>query len=346
MTVLLQPVPGVEIDAEFDRLVEALTRRGLLSGGLGAATLAGLAGCSADQTAPAPSSSAATRRVDSARGPIMVPARPARVVSTDWFVNNTLYDLGVTPVGVQDPGAQYIAPRYRGAWTKAAKVNTTSIQVEKIAALQPDLIIGTDGAAVPDELYRQLTAVAPTVLAVASPWQDMVRTVAEAMNRVDALQQLENRLADRAVAIKTGYADLLDRFRWDVLQGGFDQGRFYVYGPNSLAGLVLAPAGVRFAEASLAAAKITKPGVGIQSLSYENIDRLRDADAIAYYATYDGKPNNLGPQLFAQQLWKNLPAVKAGRLVPIPDFLVGGYGDALAMLDELEAGLKKIGGTR
>jgi hypothetical protein len=28
--------------------------------------------------------------------------------------------------------------------------------------------------------------------------------------------------------------------------------------------------------------------------------------------------------------------------VPFPDFLPNGYGDALAVLDELEAGLKKI----
>ncbi len=35
--------------------------------------------------------------------------------------------------------------------------------------------------------------------------------------------------------------------------------------------------------------------------------------------------------------------MKAGHTVPIPDFLPAGYGDALAVLDQLEAGLKTLG---
>ncbi|MDQ7908746.1 hypothetical protein RB614_29865 [Phytohabitans sp. ZYX-F-186] len=62
---------------------------------------------------------------------------------------------------------------------------------------------------------------------------------------------------------------------------------------------------------------------------------------IGFYAGYDGKPNNQGPQLFAQKGFTRLAAVQASRLVPIPDFLPGGYG-ALAVLDELEAGLTKL----
>lgn len=341
MTVL---PPAFDTEAEFARIVDELTRRGFLAGGLGAAALFGLSACTASGSGAESSSGAAPsgRQVDSANGVITVPANPTRVVSINWFVNNTLYDLGADPIGVQDPGSQYVAPRYRAKWSATPKVNSTQIDVEKIAALEPDLIIGTAGAAVSASLYEQLSTLAPTVLAVATPWQDMARTVADAMNRTAALGRLENRLTDRSTQIKQTYADVLGRYTWDVVQGGFDQGKFYVYGPNSLAGLVLGGAGVRFGSASTAAASVTTPGVGIATVSYENLDSLRDADVIGYYATFDDKPNNLGPQLFAQQGWKDLPAVKAGRLVPISDFLVGGYGDALAFLDELEAGLKKM----
>jgi len=329
------------IDAEFARIVDELTRRGLLTGGVSVAAALGLAACG---SSPSGTTTTATRAVGSAKGTITVPMHPTRVVSIDWFVNNTLYDLGVNPIGVQDPGAQYVAPRYRSRWDTESKVNSagSGIAVEKVAALQPDLIIGTAGAAVSSSLYRQLSAIAPTVLAVASPWQDMTQTIAEATNQAAALKKLKAKLAARYTGIKATYADVLGRTHWDLLQGGFDQGQFYCYGPNSLIGLVLADAGVEFADASENSASAKSPGVGIRSVSYENIDQLRDADVIAYYATTDGTPQNLGPRLFAQQLWKNLPAVKAGRVVPIADFLVGGYGDALAVLDELEAGLKKL----
>lgn len=79
-----------------------------------------------------------------------------------------------------------------------------------------------------------------------------------------------------------------------------------------------------------------------ETLSYEKIGVLDDAGAIGFYSGYEDKPNNEGPALFGQAAFKQLGAVEAGRTVPIPDFLPGGYGDALAVLDELEAGLKKF----
>ncbi|MER7003653.1 hypothetical protein ABT297_11505 [Dactylosporangium sp. NPDC000555] len=80
-------------------------------------------------------------------------------------------------------------------------------------------------------------------------------------------------------------------------------------------------------------------------MSYEQIDILADADVIGFYSGYDGNPNNKGPELFAQTGFKQLAAVRATRLVPFPDFLPGGYGDALAVLDQLESGLTKLTGA-
>jgi ABC-type Fe3+-hydroxamate transport system substrate-binding protein len=99
---------------------------------------------------------------------------------------------------------------------------------------------------------------------------------------------------------------------------------------------------VRFASGSVDAASSQSPGRGVRALSYEKIDLLADSGVIGFYANYDNTPNNEAPALFAQQGFKDLAAVKAGRLVPFPDFLPGGYGDALAVLDELETGLKKL----
>ena len=121
------------------------------------------------------------------------------------------------------------------------------------------------------------------------------------------------------------------------MQGGFDTGQYWLYGPGSDIGQILAGAGVQFATGSA-----QTPGDANRALSYERIDVLADAGVIGFYANNDGTPNNEGPQLFAQEGFKALDAVKAGRLVPLPDFLPGGYGDALAALDEVETGLKKL----
>lgn len=317
-------------------LSDALTRRGLLGGVLGAAAVATVAACGSSSTTDG-AGRPATRAVATAKGTVRVPVDPKRIVTIQPSATATLYDVGVNPLAVYDEGAQYISPRYRTKWEAAAKVGSDGqIDVEKVAAERPDLVIGLDYSWNTD-VYGKLTDVAPTVIAPVTSWEATASTVADAVGRGSALTALKDRLKERASAISSTYADVLGHYRWDILQGGFDKGRFWLYGPASDAGLILASAGVRFAPGSAGV-----KGNGPKSLSYERIDVLADADVIGFYAGFDDKPNNEGPQLFAQPGFTRLAAAKAGRTVPFPDFLPGGYGDALAILDELEAGLKRL----
>ncbi|HVV31208.1 MAG TPA: ABC transporter substrate-binding protein [Mycobacteriales bacterium] len=248
-----------------------------------------------------------------------------------------LLDLGVDVLGVYDEGAQSVSPRYRGKWQTATKIGTAGqISVEKVAAVHPDLIIGVDYD-YNTKVYGQLSELAPTVIAAATGWQQIARTVANAVDRTAKLAALAQQLTQQSAAIKSRYAGTLARYRWDILQGGVGTGQYWLYGPGSDIGQILAGAGVRFATGTA-----QTRGTGNRALSYEKIDALADADVLGFYSNYDGTPNNEAPQLFAQQAFKNLAASRNDRLVPFPDFLPGGYGDALAVLDELEAGLEKL----
>jgi iron complex transport system substrate-binding protein len=312
------------------------TRRTFIgTGALGALSL-GLAACGGGGSSTAAAGSG-TRTVKTVKGPVKVPAEPTRVVSIQPSTASTLYDLGVDPIGVYDLGAQYVSPRYRAKWQKAAMIGDNGeINVEEVAALEPDLIVGVDYEYNTD-YYAKLSTIAPTVITPATGWREISHTTAEAVDRLAQLAELQKELATRSARIRVKYAKQLDAYKWDILQGGFEAGNFWLYGPASDAGEILAGAGVRFATASAG----TKGEEG-EPLSYEKIGVLEDAGAIGFYANFDGSPNNEGPALFSQSAFKQLPAVKAGRTVPIPDFLPGGYGDALAILDELEAGLKQL----
>jgi len=326
------------IDAEFARIVDELTRRGFLTGGLAAAALLGLAACGSGEAGSTGTPKASTRVVDSVNGKITVPADPKRVVSVHVSSDATLFDLGMSPLGVANPGANYVSPRYRSKWKDAAKVfSGGEMHLEDVAALHPDLILGVDWPFITKH-YADLTKVAPTVIVPSTTWQATAHGVAEAVGRLADLDKLKDKLRTRSAAIKANYADELSRYRWDILQGGFDPGKYWLYGAKAELGPILADAGVQFASGTM-----QTPPTDSRAVSYEKIGLLSDADVIGYYANFDGTPNNEGPKLFAQTLWKRLPAVKAGRLVPFPDFLPSGYGDALAVLDELEAGLNKIG---
>lgn len=336
MPTMLESPPDRSHETEWREILDALTRREFLTGASAVALGLGLTACGT--SASATSSGGATRVVETAEGKVRVPADPKRVVAIQPQPMVTLYDLGVNVVGVYDEGAEYVAPRYLRRYDAAHKVGASgAINVQKVAALNPDLIVGVNYSFNSD-VYRQLTHLAPTVLlSSSSSWEAMSAGTADAVNRSGALAAFTTRLRRRSARIKATYAKVLNEYKWDILQGGFDQGQYWLYGPGSDIGTILAGAGVQFAPASAG----TK-GNSNRSISYENIDLLADAGVIGYYANYNDTPNNEGPELFAQGGFKALPATKAGRLVPIPDFLPGGYGDAFAALDELEAGLKKL----
>jgi iron complex transport system substrate-binding protein len=294
----------------------------------------------ASAAAAASGTAAATHSVPTAEGAVTVPSTPQRIVAIQPSAFATLLDVGdaAEVVGVYDEGADYVSPRYLTAYNAATKVGSEGeLDLEKIAALKPDLIIGVDYSWNTDD-YKQLSAIAPTVIAPVTSWQDTAKTVAEAAGRGTELDALSAKLGTREAQIKTAYATTLARYRWDILQGGFDSGQYWIYGPGSDVGTILGAAGVRFATAGT-----RTPGADDRSVSYEQIDLLDDADVIGYYADYSSTaPANDGPQLWAQAGFKALTATKTDRLVPLPDFLPGGYGDALAVLDELTAGLKAL----
>lgn len=316
---------------------QVLDRRQLLERGLGVGAAALLGGGVLAAVAEAASG---FRTVETAKGKVSVPIDPKRIVSIQPSPLSTLYDLGVPVLGVYDLGAQYVPPRYRARWTKAAKIGTAGqVSVEKVAALHPDLIIGADYSWNSD-VYGQLSQIAPTVLTTTASWAATAQMTANAVNRGTGLAVLRERLALRSSELRDRYKDVLARSRWDLIQGGFTAGEYWIYGPTSDIGSIYAGAGVRFASAT------AKTHGYSRTVSYEQIDLLSDADAIGFYANYDGTPNNESPKLFAQAGFKRLAAAKAKRLMPIPDFLPSGYGDAIAALNELETGLKKLKGAR
>ncbi|GAA5080366.1 ABC transporter substrate-binding protein [Streptomyces similanensis] len=160
------PSPACPATAHAARTVRRRTR--VLRPAVAAAALAlALTACDSGSSAAggAGGTTTATRVVGTAHGKVTVPAHPLRIVSVHSWSTESLFDLGLTPVGVEDSGANYVPPRYLKGWKAAAKVSTgADLDYERIAALKPDLIVGVD---VPylSKAYRRLSAIAPTAFA-------------------------------------------------------------------------------------------------------------------------------------------------------------------------------------
>jgi iron complex transport system substrate-binding protein len=306
---------------------------------IGAATVVvALAACGTS-SGDASAADAATRTVATAKGDVKVPVHPMRIVSVQSYSTESLLDLGVTPVGIEDTGEQYVPPRYLARWKKITKVaQGATIDYEKIASLKPDLIVGVD---VPylDKAYAKLKAIAPTVFAAFdenSTWEEYPKAVGSFVNDQAGYEKLRDGYRDEIARVKKEYATQLATLRWDVIQGGFDEGNYWIYPTNTPASSILAAIGAQFATATTNA-----PKGETNSVSYEQADLLSDATAILYYENNDRTPANNIDKLFALQSYQQLPAVTSGMAVGTPDFLPGSYSDAAGIVQDVEAALKK-----
>ncbi|MEM7125974.1 MAG: ABC transporter substrate-binding protein [Chloroflexota bacterium] len=128
-------------------------------------------------------SAAETRTVTHAMGETEIPTNPQRVVTLDAFFTLTpLVELGVPVVGSMSLGDDDPYPGLIAAeQEEITSVGFFEMNLESIAALEPDLIIGVDFVQPP---YEELSQIAPTVvIATSFDWRDQHRTLAQIVGK-------------------------------------------------------------------------------------------------------------------------------------------------------------------
>ena len=123
--------------------------------------------------------------VEHAMGKTEVPANPKRVVILTNEGAEALLSLGVTPVGaVQPPTNNDWYPHMKDKMKNVKSVgNESQVNLEAIAALKPDLIIGNKMRQ--EKVYEQLNGIAPTVFAetLRGEWKDNFKFYEKALNK-------------------------------------------------------------------------------------------------------------------------------------------------------------------
>ncbi|MEI2270468.1 iron-siderophore ABC transporter substrate-binding protein [Microbacterium sp. No. 7] len=197
-----------------------------------------LAGCTAAAAPESASGSAApgTRSVEHARGTADVPDQPERVVTLEPLELDTAVAIGITPVGAAVAGNVTELPSYLGVSDVAPVGTVPEPDLEAIAALKPDLILGTESRH--SELYEQLSAIAPTVFIAsqADPWRENATLIGEALGREDEVAGLLTGVDDECARLKSEYA--LDGQTVQLIRPR-DETTLSLYGPVSFAGSLL-----------------------------------------------------------------------------------------------------------
>src|SRR6478735_1272828 len=175
-------------------------------------------------------------------GETVVPAEPTRVVSVGVTEQDVLLQLGVVPVGVtewygEQPDATWpwAHDLLEGAHPEVLRTSD-GLEFEKIAALEPDLIVGTN-AGLSEKDYQLLSGIAPTITSVEgsseyfSPWPEQTLQIARALGREADGQAIVDEVAAEYAAVAEAHpewADLTATFS----QGGPYDGLLYVYPPG------------------------------------------------------------------------------------------------------------------
>ena len=154
-------------------------------------------------------------------GETTVPVTPTRVVSAGLTEQDDLLAVGVVPVAI----TTWFGDQPRGVWpwaqsklgaAKPALLNLDNgIQIDRIAALKPDLIVAVN-AGLDADTYQKLSALAPTIAqsgadAFFEPWKDQARTVARAVFKSDEMHRLIDTIDARFDSIAEANTAFKDR---------------------------------------------------------------------------------------------------------------------------------------
>jgi iron complex transport system substrate-binding protein len=191
-----------------------VNRRSLLavSGAIVAAATV-LSGCSTGATDATDAPSAATSvdagafpvTIDHALGSTTVSEEPRRIVTIGWSDQDTLLSLGVVPVGAQeitwggngDGSTDWFDDRLADLGGEGPeRYNAdTSLPVEDIATMAPDLILATNSGLTRAQ-YDKLSDIAPTVAYPGSPWltswRDSLEMIGRATGRSSVAEKVEH----------------------------------------------------------------------------------------------------------------------------------------------------------
>jgi iron complex transport system substrate-binding protein len=182
------------------------SRRGFLAMSV---TVAVVAACSSEKPGTVAEDGSVT--IKHIFGETKVPAAPKRVVSAGFTEQDDLLAVGIVPIAVTNWwGDQpfgvwpWALPKLGGAQPEVLDL-TNGIQIDRIAALKPDLIVATN-AGVDEDTYKKLSEIAPTIPqsgqdAFFEPWKNQAATIGQAAFKFDEMAALVKAVDDKFTEI-------------------------------------------------------------------------------------------------------------------------------------------------
>lgn len=299
-----------------------------------AAELASPSVSTSTESAAAESAAAPATRIykDADGKEVEIPVDPKRIVVLEYL--GEALAVGVKPIGA----AAYLMDAFAGNVEGIEDVGVP-VNLEKVAALKPDLIISFDGGSDRED-RPQLEKIAPFVsIAWSGKVYDHLRAMGDIVGKKDQAEQWIKNYEAKAQAAKAQLAAVAPEGSTAVALGVFDKD-FSVYEDRNI-GYTLYHALGFVPPAKVKAYIEDGKDWGSEKISLEVLPEYAAADYLFVMlygdqATVEKKYEDLKQT----SMWKNLPAVKAGHV-----YVIGRewfYYDALTLEWELDETVKLL----
>jgi iron complex transport system substrate-binding protein len=307
----------------------------LIAAGCGKSNTNNASGTEAPGQTPAASSSNSneSRKIVHAMGETEIQGKPQRVVVLTNEGTEALLALGIKPIGAVkswtgNPWYAHIAQQMEGVMVVG---DESQPNIELIASLQPDLILGNKLRQ--EKVYDQLNAIAPTVFSetLRGEWQSNFMLYAEALGLKEEGEKIIADFDRRAAEFKSKAGDKLNE-KVSVVR--FMAGKIRIYLQDSFTGIAFSKLGLTRPDHQL-----NYTDTFAEEITKERLPEA-DADRIFYftYDTGDGKGTAMENEVLNDPLWKSLKAVQNGKAIKVDDAIwntAGGVIAANLMLDEI-----------
>ncbi|MEV6715314.1 ABC transporter substrate-binding protein [Lentzea sp. NPDC051208] len=270
---------------------------------------------------------------------LALPKRPERIVCLNGLCDDIVTTLGLTPVGTSNPALikhPALLGEQAGAAVAVVPGTFGSEDVEAVAAMRPDLVIGLPG--VHDPLKEAIERFAPLWTADPVTWEQSVgflRALGSLTGRVEQARGAEEQFRGKL-------ADAVERTR---ASGQSSKKVLLMYGSMDAIGVDT--------TASLKGDLLSRlfdypfPGKGgdIATASNYSVEELlaRQPDVVFVYSLlFSAKDRTLSAQLADNAVWQQIPAVKQQRVHEMHAKLWGSGRGTRSLTAIIDEALEKV----
>ncbi len=262
------------------------------------------------------------------------PAALERVVALDWGLVQTLLALDLTPIASAENDLYRESVREPQLPSSVLELGLRSEpNLELLQQLQPELImVGSDQSV----LLPRLNTIAPAELFETRdsgrPCEQVAQLTRDVAARIDRIAIGERYLTDAWQTLARARARCA---HWVIAPlhviSVIDERRAMVFGQGSLFDDVLMRLGLRNAWT------YATNGWGYATIGLEQLAERPDAQLVYFNAN-----SGLEARLASNPLWRNLPSVRSGRAIKLPEVLFyGGMPSAVSFAQLLSEGLQE-----